>query len=286
VRGLIVTSARAPGHPLARAVELLRDSGCDDVVVAIDGDDDGGLPQRWAAARAACPGVFVTVLAATASAPRGAGRAHARAAWLGAFDRVIDDRSAPDVGLGGRAPEALPARRRALVVLRAQPLHVGHVALVEHAARVADEVVVVIAAAERSHTPADPLTAGERIALARVALSSVSERLWLCAVPTPTFAGAALDELAAVCPPFDVVVAHNRSLSAMARERGLDVERLAAAITVDGAIVTATGVRSALAQNDHAGLEAARARVPAACWPLVSTVVRDRVVALARPEHG
>lgn len=53
--------------------------------------------------------------------------------------------------------------RRALVVGRFQPPHRGHLELLRNAAKVADETIVVVGSAQRSHTPVNPLTAGERV---------------------------------------------------------------------------------------------------------------------------
>lgn len=57
------------------------------------------------------------------------------------------------------------APRRALVVGRFQPPHHGHLHCLKEAADGVDSIVVVIGSAQRSHTPENPLTAGERVEL-------------------------------------------------------------------------------------------------------------------------
>ncbi|HEY1098304.1 MAG TPA: adenylyltransferase/cytidyltransferase family protein [Myxococcota bacterium] len=293
-RALIISSCRAPGPALtARVTALTADH--DDVIVAVDdheiaaaatpavGVQPAPLPARWAAARRCVAGVahaFATALPTTSTLLSAHDRLLALRARLGACSTLVVDSPAlaaaakalgivvdlqPRLADNGAVPPPVPAARRALVVVRAQPFHRGHLALVEHAARLADEVVVVVAAAERSHSARDPFTAGERLSMVRAALAVLPVPMWIVAVPSPTWPALALTQLAAVAPTFDVVVAHNPVLRAMASELGIAVEALPTPLRLEGAEVSATAIRARLVR-DGAG-------------PWLGTLVPDAVAA-------
>ena len=116
-----------------------------------------------------------------------------------------------------RAPDTL---RRLLLVARAQPWHNGHQALAALALAEVDELVVVVACAERSHRAQDPYTAGERLGLIRAALP---ERALLVAVPHPDEDAVGLTWLQLLGPRVEGVVGHNPALRALAESADLPV---------------------------------------------------------------
>ncbi len=292
LRAVIVSGCKAPGPALTtRAAALALNH--DEVVVAIDDHDVSAvagvvappsLPARWAAVRALLQPVsqaWATPLATTATLTTPAERIAALSARLGGFSSLIVDTPAlaaaakqaglsvelvPRVADNGAVPIAVATASRALVVVRAQPFHRGHLALVRRATELADEVVVVVAAAELSWSARDPFTAGERLAMARAALREVSAPTWLLALPSPLWAATALSQLAFVAPAFDIVVAHNPVLRAMAAAFDLRVDGLAEPLRIAGEVVRATAIRARLA-TDGAG-------------PWLQQIVPDGVAAL------
>lgn len=60
--------------------------------------------------------------------------------------------------------------KRTLILGRFQPPHIGHLDVIQGAAKDADEVIVVVGSAQASYTPENPFTAGERIEMIRAAL--------------------------------------------------------------------------------------------------------------------
>jgi nicotinamide-nucleotide adenylyltransferase len=244
------------------------------VIVALDEgegtSEEPGLPERWAAMRAllaAQSAAWVTPLVRTPGLVSEADRCAALMARLGPFDRLEFDsptlrpflaRVSEAAGFSmefvasGVSGDPCPPpsdTSRALVVLRAQPFHRGHLALIQHAATLADEVVVVVAAAERALSTRDPFTAGERLALVRAGLESLCSRVWLVALPAPSWPAMALAQLAFVAPRYEVVVAHNPLLRGLAAQQGTPVAGLSRPLEVAGQRLSASRVRARLAEQ-------------------------------------
>lgn len=301
-RAVILTACRAPGAALtAKATALAADH--DDVVVAVDDHDAlGALPARWAAATALLtmvPQAWATPLVHTALLQAPADRLAALATRVGRFDTLVveqptlpplaralavDVELAARLGENGAVPAALPLRRRAVVVLRAQPVHVGHVQLLEQAAAIADEVIVVVAAAEQAYTATNPFTAGERLQLVRAALSTtLLQRCWLVALPSPAWSAMAVTQLRFCLPPFDVIVTNNPVLRAMAEAEGVAVVG-SAPVRVDDEAVAATSIRTLLASNlAHPRLAQV---VPAASLVMLqASPLRERCAAVTTTEQ-
>jgi nicotinamide-nucleotide adenylyltransferase len=301
-RAVILTACRAPGAALSAKAQALAEHH-DDVVVAVDDHDAlGALPARWAAAQAllaTVPHAWATPLVHTSTLQTPADRLAALAARVGRFDTLVveqptlqtlaraldvDVELAPRLGENGAVPAALLQRRRAVVVLRAQPVHVGHVRLLEQAAALADEVIVVVAAAEQAYSQQNPFTAGERLQLLRASLSTTQlSRCWLVALPSPAWAAMAVTQLRFCLPAFDVIVTNNPVLQAMAEAEGIAVVGCAP-VRVDDEAVSATGVRALLAAEPmHPRLTYV---VPAGALQLLqTTTLRSRCAAMTTTEQ-
>lgn len=239
-----------------------------EVVVAIEHGDDANaeaLPLRWATLRALLAplrNAWVTPLVA-GGLRSVQDRCAALEARLGKIDLLVAElpemlACAAQLGLrctSLSAEQALepqapsPVTPRALLVLRAQPFHLGHLALVRHALSLAEELVLVVAAAERAYAARDPFTAGERLALVRAGLGELNPRVWLAALPAPAWSAMALAQLAFVAPRYDVVVGHNPILRAIALQQGTRIAGLARPFAREGEVLSATRVRTRLARE-------------------------------------
>lgn len=62
-----------------------------------------------------------------------------------------------------------------LFVGRFQPFHQGHLATIKFALKSADNLIIVVGSAQKSHEPRNPFTAGERIAMIKASLDADSE---------------------------------------------------------------------------------------------------------------
>jgi cytidyltransferase-like protein len=182
------------------------------------------------------------------------------AAWthcaqtLGLEMELVESGDAPPAAaaIGLEATLQQACRRsttRALVVTRAQPFHRGHLALVERGLELADEVVLVIAAAERAFAPRDPFSAGERLQLVRAGLGPLNERVWLMALPAPVWPAMALKQLAFIGPDYGVVVAHNPVLRALAVQERKKLAGLEQLFAWQGLPLHASAIRHRLMET-------------------------------------
>lgn len=265
-RAVLLTVGAAPEALAAHARTL--SARHEELLVALEPGHDKGLaplPVRWQAARdalAGLPGVWVTPLVHDPALATLDDRCAALQARVGpcaalyvessAWERAASQLGLPVQRLASSAQVLLPSAssaQRALVVTRAQPFHLGHLALVERALAEADELLLVIAAAQRSHTVRDPFTAAERLLLVRAGLGPLLSRCWLVALPAPAWPAMALPQLAFVAPPVQLLVAHNPVLRDMAQQQGLRVLGLPAEHEAEGAPLRATLVRRRLAEQ-------------------------------------
>ena len=61
-------------------------------------------------------------------------------------------------------------KKRALLVGRMQPVHKGHLSVIQETLNDVDELIIGIGSAEKSHTPSNPFTGGERVLMLTKAL--------------------------------------------------------------------------------------------------------------------
>jgi len=302
-RVVLLSSCRAP-RAIARELATLQGAH-DELLVAIDdaADEPGPLtlPVRWAAVReqlVGVPGAWVTPLVRSPGLPRRIDQFAALRARLGKIALLlVDSAELAAMAMPGVDVRLLPAHAtepssdtsagsRALVVMRAQPFHLGHLALVERALALSDEVVLVVAAAERSYAARDPFTAGERLAMVRAGLGSLLARVWLVALPAPAWPAMALTQLASIAPSFDLVVAHNPVLRALARQQDTPVTGLTEPLRVASARLSATAVRQRLvAQGAGAWLHE---YLPAATAELLLSTpeLAERCAMIGEAERG
>lgn len=114
---------------------------------------------------------------------------------------------------------------RALFIGRFQPLHWGHVKVVEWLLAQYDEVVVAIGSADKALTPENPFSAGERLEMFRRHFGGEG-RLLYCTVPDTagqsTVWGAYLRHW---CPPHGVVYSNNTWVEAALAYWGIQVKK-------------------------------------------------------------
>lgn len=114
---------------------------------------------------------------------------------------------------------------RGLFIGRFQPLHLGHVSIIETALAEVDELVVGIGSAESSHTLMDPFTAGERM---EMLIECAKEHGWdgrLIPVPVRDVNRYSIwvDHVVSLVPKFDRVFSNNPLTSRLFRDAGFEV---------------------------------------------------------------
>lgn len=121
--------------------------------------------------------------------------------------------------------------RRLVVPGRFQPLHEGHLAALQEAWSLAEEVVVVVGSAQESYTLRNPLTAGERIEMIDIALSWRFGREYrrdFFVIPVSDIAmnKVWVQYLKMLLPRFDGVVSGNELVLMLFEDMGLAAHRV------------------------------------------------------------
>ncbi len=109
---------------------------------------------------------------------------------------------------------------------RFQPIHWGHVKVIEWALQRLDELVIVVGSAQESHTLSNPFTAGERIEMIRAALEDAGiDRSRVLIVPLADIYMNAVwvRYLAMNVPRFRYAIARNPLVVRLFKECGYEV---------------------------------------------------------------
>lgn len=99
---------------------------------------------------------------------------------------------------------------RGLLIGRYQPFHRGHLEVLNDTMKRCDELIIGIGSAQESHTFENPFTAGERIEMIRLCLSS-EERTRTVIIPIPDINRYAIwvSHIESLVPPFERVFTNN-----------------------------------------------------------------------------
>lgn len=110
---------------------------------------------------------------------------------------------------------------RGLFLGRFQPMHLGHLAVLQRLAQAHDEVVVAIGSANVSHTPINPFTGGERVEMVHGAVQDAGLRNVLV-LPIPDIGRNTLwvSHVESLVPRFRVFYTNNPLPARLFRERG------------------------------------------------------------------
>ncbi len=139
--------------------------------------------------------------------------------------------------------------RRAVLVGRFQPFHLGHLSAVREILSEFDEAVLAIGSSQFSHTADNPFTAGERIEMARLALAEAGVDLSrIVTVTVPDIGEHALwvSRLVSMCPRFEVAYTNNPFVRLLLEERGI---RTREATLLRREAVSATNIRRMMAEG-------------------------------------
>lgn len=127
---------------------------------------------------------------------------------------------------------------RGLFVTRAQPLHNGHVACLKQMLEEVEEIVVVIAMAERSHQATNIATGGERLAMALPVLQQLAPgKHYLAAFPYSDYFMENLYELECLMPSFQYIYTTNPGTMAMAATGNYPVRGFNTGLPVSSTLV-------------------------------------------------
>ncbi|MCX8173033.1 MAG: nicotinamide-nucleotide adenylyltransferase [Thermoplasmata archaeon] len=115
---------------------------------------------------------------------------------------------------------------RGLFIGRFQPLHLGHVKVVNFVLNRCDELILGIGSAQYSHTPENPFSAGERFEMLMAVFRDKMEATKIFIVPIPDVHNHNLwvPHVESLVPGFDVVFASNPLTELLFSRRGYRVE--------------------------------------------------------------
>ncbi len=118
---------------------------------------------------------------------------------------------------------------RALYVGRFQPFHKGHLEVVKHVLKHADDLVLVIGSAQYSHTSYNPFTAGERLVMIRRALMECEideSKVWIVPVPDIHLHMLWVSAVEGYVPKFEVVYSNEPLTRRLFVEAGYPVKNV------------------------------------------------------------
>jgi nicotinamide-nucleotide adenylyltransferase len=101
---------------------------------------------------------------------------------------------------------------RGLYIGRFQPIHLGHLLVIEEILEKVDELVVLIAAAQFSHTAKNPLTAGERLHIVRNAIIEKGiniQKVWILSAQDIMDNVLWVPHIMRLLPPVDIFFSNN-----------------------------------------------------------------------------
>lgn len=137
--------------------------------------------------------------------------------------------------------------QRGLFITRAQPFHLGHAAFVKQILNECDEVIVLIAVAEQSHSLKNPLSASERLEMLQDYLhAECPGKYYLLALPQNSFTLENMLELEYILPSFKAVYASNPILLSMCQT--LDIPALGLREKIE---VSASEIRNRIVEDKH-----------------------------------
>jgi len=138
---------------------------------------------------------------------------------------------------------------RGIFIGRFQPIHRGHIEVIKHILNEVDEIIVLIAAAQLSHSMKNPLTGGERMTIVRAALEEENlpmDRIWIIPAQDVSDNSLWVYHLRRLSPSFDVMYSNNPFTLRLFQETGIKTKTIP---MFDRAINSATEIRLKIVNN-------------------------------------
>ena len=107
---------------------------------------------------------------------------------------------------------------------RFQPYHLGHHVVIKQIASEADEVIICIGSAQRSHELDNPFTAGERYLMISKSLREEGiSNFYIVPILDVNWNAVWVSHVESLIPPVDVVFTNNPLIERLFKERGYEV---------------------------------------------------------------
>ena len=117
---------------------------------------------------------------------------------------------------------------RGILIGRMQPVHNGHMQVIEKILEEVDEIIIGIGSAQISHELKDPFTAGERIVMLTQALADAnidSSRYYVIPMQDIKFNSIWPAHVKMLTPPFSIVYSGNSLVKQLFSEYGFEVRQ-------------------------------------------------------------
>ena len=118
---------------------------------------------------------------------------------------------------------------RGIFIGRFQPLHKGHLVVIEKILKEVDELIIVIGSSQRSHELFNPFTTGERLLMIRSALKEAKlpeDRLWLIPIPDIDRNPLWVAHVQSYCPKFQRVYSNNSLVKELFNDQNIPVHTI------------------------------------------------------------
>ncbi|MCW4016356.1 MAG: nicotinamide-nucleotide adenylyltransferase [Candidatus Bathyarchaeota archaeon] len=119
--------------------------------------------------------------------------------------------------------------KRGIFVGRFQPVHNGHLEVINGILENVDELVIIVGSSQYSHRLDNPFTTGERITMIRKALQEKGiemSKIWIIPVPDVHQHALWVSQIVGYSPKFDVVYANEPLTSRLFTEAGFNVKAM------------------------------------------------------------
>ena len=117
---------------------------------------------------------------------------------------------------------------RGILIGRMQPVHNGHIQVIESILDEVDEIIIGIGSAQLSHSLKDPFTAGERVVMMNQALADIgvdSSRYYIIPMQDINFNALWVSHVKMLTPPFSVVYSGNPLVKQLFAEESDEVKQ-------------------------------------------------------------
>lgn len=117
---------------------------------------------------------------------------------------------------------------RGILIGRMQPVHNGHMQVIDKILEEVDEIIIGIGSAQISHELKDPFTAGERIVMISQALADAGVdpgRYYIIPMQDINFNAIWASHVKMLTPPFSVVYSGNPLVKQLFSEEGYEVRQ-------------------------------------------------------------
>ena len=117
---------------------------------------------------------------------------------------------------------------RGILIGRMQPVHNGHMQIINKILEEVDEIIIGIGSAQISHEIKDPFTAGERVVMMNQALADMGvdpSRYYIIPMQDINFNAIWVSHVKMLTPPFSVVYSGNSLVKQLFMEEGFDVRQ-------------------------------------------------------------